>query len=269
MMIKKIWDKTGVVIVAGATVLVIAYLSGAGSEVLWWMAALLIVVELSLLPILLKTDGSEDSAPNSESDSEDLSYEMDLLVMQVDASAKDMLGHVHEELSQMRSLISDAIEVLQNSFNDLSHESKEQIGVVQEVLEKLQAAQKSNSNIDALYNTDDETSQFLDAKLSKLSESTKQIDQGINSAVRSLQFEDIVRQLTLSSEKHLDYLDAVLAALDEGVRDLNSQHISVPEYIVGLHELRAQIGQLEAECKVEAERSVSQKTMQQGEVELF
>jgi methyl-accepting chemotaxis protein len=173
-----------------------------------------------------------------------------------------MLGHVHEELSQMRSLISDAIEVLQNSFNDLSHESKEQIGVVQDVLDRLQAAQESSTSIN-------DFSQLLDTKLSKLSESTKQIDQGINSAVRSLQFEDIVRQLTLSSEKHLDYLDAVLATLDGGVRDLNSQHISVPEYIVGLHELRAQIGQLEEECKVEAERSVSQKTMQQGEVELF
>ena len=268
-MIKKIWDKTGVVIVAGATVLVIAYLSGAGPEVLLWMTAMLLVVVISLLPVFLKAQGTEDLVSNSESVSEDLSYEMDLLVMQVENSSKDMLGHVHEELSQMRSLISDAIEVLQNSFNDLNQESKQQSRVVQEVLEKLRAVQESNATVTNAYQSDGELSKLLDSRLSKLSESTVKIDKGINNAVRSLQFEDIVRQLTVSSGKHLNYLEQVLGAVDGGIRSLNSQHISVPEYIVGLHKLRAQIDQLEAECKAEAERSVSQKTMQQGEVELF
>jgi methyl-accepting chemotaxis protein len=95
------------------------------------------------------------------------------------------------------------------------------------------------------------------------------MDKSITDAVRSLQFEDIVRQLTVSSEKHLDYLERVLGTVDEGIRSLNSQHINVPEYIVGLHELKSQIDQLEAECKAEADRSVSQKTMQEGDIELF
>lgn len=246
--------------------LVIAYLSGANFEVLLWMLAMLFVVVLFLLLDVFRTYGPQSSDLDSMSVSEDLSNEMNLLVQQIECCAKDMLARVHEELSQMRSLISDAIEVLQNSFNDLEQESKQHHIVVQDVLEKLRAAQLSKTKIDGVINEDEE---LLDNHLSKLSESSKRIDVSINDAVRSLQFEDIARQLTISSEKHLDYLETILGTVDLGMRNLNSQYISLPEYIVGLHELKAQIDRLEEEFKAEAQRSVSQKTMQQGDVELF
>jgi methyl-accepting chemotaxis protein len=258
-MIERICKDTGVIVVAGAAMLIVAYLSGAGSDVLAWMLAMFLVVMAFLILKVLKADGPYDDALNQESVSEELSYEMDLLVEQIENSAKDMLGHVHKELSQIRSLVSDAIEVLQKSFNDLNLETKEQNRMVQEVMEKLKAAQASRGNVNDL----------LDGRLSQFSESTQRIDKSITDAVRSLQFEDIVRQLTVSSEKHLSYLERVLGTVDEGIRGLNSQHINVPEYIVGLHELKAQIDKLEEERKAEAQRSVSQKTMQQGEVELF
>jgi methyl-accepting chemotaxis protein len=253
------WKEIGVMMVAGAVMSLIAYLSGADAEVLLWILAMLFVTVAIRVICALTTNKPNGSAINSLSVSEDLGYEIDLLVQQIENSAKDMLGHVHKELSQMRSLVSDAIEVLQNSFNDLNKESKQQNRMVQEVLEKLQAAQSSKSRIDEL----------LDGRVSELSESNKRMDKSITDAVRSLQFEDIVRQLTVSSEKHLNYLERVLGTVDEGIRSLNSQHINVPEYIVGLHELKSQIDQLEAECKAEADRSVSQKTMQKGEIELF
>jgi chromosome segregation ATPase len=257
--------------VAGAAMLVIAYLSGVGFEVLLWTLAMLFVVLLSLLVDVLREDKpyGNGAALNSISVSEDLGHEMDLLVQQIEHSAKDMLQRVHEELSQMRSLISDAIEVLQNSFNDLSHESKEQNRVVQEVLEKLRAAQASKQHIENMLEGYEELAELLDSQLSKLSESSKRIDNGINDAVRSLQFEDITRQLTVSSDRHLGYLEAVLGTVETGIRKLNSQHITVPEYIVGLHELKAQVDQLEAECMAEAQRSVSQQSVQKGEIELF
>jgi uncharacterized membrane protein YgaE (UPF0421/DUF939 family) len=258
-------------LVAGAAMLVIAYLSGVGFEVLLWMLAMLFVVLLSLLVSVQREDkpNRNGAALNSISVSEDLGHEMDLLVQQIENSAKDMLERVHEELSQMRSLISDAIEVLQNSFNDLNHESKQQNRVVQEVLEKLRAAQASKQHIENMLEEDEELAVLLDSQLSKLSESSKRIDKGINDAVRSLQFEDIARQLTVSSDRHLGYLEAVLGTVETGIRELNSQHITVPEYIVGLHELKAQVDQLEAECMAEAQRSVSQQSVQKGEIELF
>lgn len=249
--------------------LVIAYLSGAGFEALSWMLIMLVAVVVFVVVDYFTADGSKSDALNSISVSDDLSHEMNLLVQQIENSTKDMLERVHEELSQMRSLISDAIEILQNSFNDLDQESKEHHRVVQEVLKKLQAAQISKTNIAGMIDRDGELEELLDSQLSKLSESSERIDKGINDAVRSLQFEDIARQLTLSSEKHLDYLEAVLGTVDVGIRNLNSQHINVPEYIVGLHELKSQVDQLEAEFKAEAQRSVSQESMRQGDVELF
>ncbi len=254
---------------AAATMLVIAYFSGAGSEALLWMLAMLSVVALFVAVEILTTDRPNSAVLNSISVSDDLSHEMDELVQQIEYSSKDMLVRVHEELSQMRSLISDAIEVLQNSFNDLDQESKEHHKVVREVLHRLQADQVSKTNIEGEVASDDELEKLLDNQMSKLAESSKRIDRDINNAVRSLQFEDIARQLTLSSEKHLDYLETILGTVNVGIRNLNSQHISVPKYIAGLHELKAQIDQIEAEFKAEAQRSVSQETMQQGEVELF
>ncbi len=268
-MIKKVWKETGVIILACASMPVIAYISGAGFEAIAWMLAMFFVVMLSLGINVFQTGQSNAAALNGLSISEDLGHEMDLLVQQIENSAKDMLGHVRKELSQMRSLVSDAIEVLQNSFNDLNQEYSDQNRMVQEVLEKLRAAQESKKQIDVIFDHDGDRGDSYDVHQKELSGSTQRINSRIADAVRSLQFEDIVRQLTVSSEKHLDYLEAVLGAVDVGIRDLNSQHINVPDYIVGLHELKAQIDQLEAECKAEAARSVSQSTMQQGDVELF
>jgi methyl-accepting chemotaxis protein len=43
------------------------------------------------------------------------------------------------------------------------------------------------------------------------SNSKQRINHMVTDAVRSLQFEDIVRQLTESSKRHLDYLEEVLS----------------------------------------------------------
>jgi uncharacterized protein Yka (UPF0111/DUF47 family) len=268
-MIIRTWKATGVVFVAGASMLLIAYIGGAGFEALGWMLALLVVVMAVLLITALPAGKTKGAVPNGLSLSEDLGQEMDLLVQQIEDSAKDMLGHVRKELSQMRSLVSDAIEVLQNSFNDLNHETGQQRKMVLEVLEKLRAAESSKSHVEEMLNSSGDFKQTLEGHNQELSQSGQRINDRIADAVRSLQFEDIVRQLTVSSEKHLDYLEEVLGVVHVGIRTLNSQHINVPEYIVGLHGIKAQIDKLEAECKAEAERSVSQNSMQKGEIELF
>jgi hypothetical protein len=268
-MITRIWKETRVTVLAGAILLVIATISGAGFEAIAWMLAMFFVVMGVLVVNVLQNGKSKSAISNGISVSEDLGHEMDLLVQQIENSAKDMLGHVRKELSQMRSLVSDAIEVLQNSFNNLNEEHSNQNRMVQEVLEQLHAAQQSKAKIAVMLDGNGDEDNSLDGRLADFAESNQRINNRIADAVRSLQFEDIVRQLTMSSEKHLDYLERVLGLVDVGIRDLNSQHINVPEYIVGLHELKSQIDQLEAECKAEAERSVSQNSMQEGEIELF
>ncbi|MEJ2529690.1 MAG: hypothetical protein P8Z39_06340, partial [Gammaproteobacteria bacterium] len=183
---------------------------------------------------------------------EDLRHEMKLLVQQVEGSAKNMLGHVHDELGQMRSLVSDAINTLQESFNGLNQESQAQGAMVLEVLEGL-----------------DGIHEVIGGTMQNVFATTQRINHMTADAVRSLQFEDIVKQLTESSERHLDYLESVLSAVDVGMHDLNSRELTVPEYIAGLHRLQVQIDGIERERMKNAEKSVSQDSMCDGEIALF
>lgn len=264
-MIDKIWMEAKLLVLLSTVMPVVAYISGASFEAVVWVLAMSIVI-MAVLVVDVSQRG-DDAAADDISVSEELGQEMDLLMQRVDSSAKDMLGQVHQELSQMRSLVSDAIKILQSSFIDLNQESWAQTVVMRDVLEKLGAA--SESQAEAVTSNGEDIKELVKKNLKEMSDISQRINASITEAVRSLQFEDIARQLTFSSEKHLNYLDEVLSTVDVGIRNLNSQRINVPEYIIGLHELKSQIDKLEDECRAEVAKSVSQDSMHKGEVTLF
>ncbi len=239
-------------VMVGASALVIAYASNSTPATLGWLLGLLLVIlgVQAVKTIRNHQPGVEQVA--ADSSAEDLRHEMKLLVQQVEGSAKNMLGHVHDELGQMRSLVSDAINILQESFSELNHESQAQSAMVLEVLDGL-----------------DGIHEVIGGTMQNVFATTQRINHMTADAVRSLQFEDIVKQLTESSERHLDYLESVLSAVDDGMHDLNSRKLTVPEYIAGLHRLKIQIDRIEKERMGAAEKSVSQICMRDGEVVLF
>lgn len=268
-MIERVCMETKGLLLVSATMPVAAYISGAGFEAIVWVLAMAVVIMAVLVLKVLNRNSDPDNVACDASVSEDLGHEVGLLVQQVDSSAADMLGHVQVELSQMRSLISDAIKILQNSFIDLNQESSGQIAILRDVLDELGNAPHSESQANGVGSNGEDLHELVENSLQEMSDISQRINATVAEAVRSLQFEDIARQLTRSSEKHLIYLGAVLSTVDTGIRDLNSQRINVPEYIIGLHGLKVQIDKLEADCRAEATRSVSQDSMHRGEVTLF
>lgn len=256
-------------ILVSAAMPVVAYITGASFEaVVWVLAMSIVILTVLVVDLLQKSDGEADEE-NDISVSEELGHEMDLLVQQVESSATDMLRHAQKESSQIRSLISDAIKILQNSFIDLNQESWAQTAMMRDVLDKLGNASQPGSQAEYVTSEGEDIKELVEKNLQEMSNISQRINASIAEAVRSLQFEDIARQLTLSSEKHLNYLEEILSAVDVGIHNLNSQKINVSEYIVGLHELKSQIDRLEAECRAEAIRSVSQDSMHKGDVTLF
>lgn len=255
-----VWRELRGFFVAGALVPVIAYVNGASLETIGWLLALFLVTVGFVVFKTLNDNKTGIAQETPDPASEELGQEMNLLVRQVEDSAKVMLGQVRNELGQVRSLVSDAIVILQDSFTGLNQESKAQNKMVLDLLENLhQDAMHEKVGINDV----------IGGTLKDVSNTTQRIDHMVADAVRSLQFEDIVRQLTESSERHLDYLEGVLGAVDSGMQDLNRRQLTVAEYIAGLHELKLQIDQLEARCRGEAEKSVSQVSMSDGEVVLF
>ncbi len=268
-MINRVWEETRIILLVGVVMPLLAYISGAGPEAITWMLAMSVVIIVLLAVDAVQRSGKQIDVATDISISDELGREMDQLVQQVEISARDMLGHVRRELSQMRSLVSDAIEVLQGSFIDLNQECWAQMTMTQDMLSNLRVVSETTSQLETMSSEIADVRDQVGNNLEEMAEISQRINKGISDAVRSLQFEDIVRQLTESSERHLDYLEAVLGAVDIGIRSLNGQRINVPDYILGLHNLKSQIDQLEADCRAEAARSVSQNSMQKGETELF
>ncbi len=260
MMIGMVWRKLRGFIIAGVLVLAIAYANGSSFETLGWLSVLFLIAVGFLVFNAVQEKGPKVEETISDSVSEDLVRELNLLVQQIEDGANVMLGQVRKELWQIRSLVSDAIITLQDVFNNLNQASKTQNKMVLDVLDGLQRdiTQKTGS-----------TSEMIGKSLKDVSNITERIDHMVAGAVRSLQFEDIVRQLAESSEKHLDYLEGILGVVDVGMNNLNSRQLSVPEYIDGLSKLKLQIDQVESKCKSEAEKSVSQISLDDGEIVLF
>lgn len=252
LMIGLVWRELKVFVLAGVLILAIAYTSGSAPATLGWLFALLLVTLGIQIVKTIHTRKISTKQISTDPSAEDLRHEMKLLVQQVEGSAKNMLGHVHNELGQMRSLVSDAIYILNKSFNGLNQESQAQSAMVMEVLEGL-----------------DGIHEVIGGTMKDVFDITQRINHMTADAVKSLQFEDIVKQLTASSEKHLDYLESVLSAVDIGMHDLNSRELTVPEYIAGLHTLKLQIDQIEKELMSDAEKSVSQVDMRDGEIVMF
>lgn len=251
-MIGVVWRELKIIVMACALVLVIAYSSDVPPATLGWLLTLLLVTTGFQVVKTLRANRMYVERVVVDHSSADLRREMNMLVQQVEISVKNMLGHVRKELGQMRSLVSDAIGTLQDSFYGLNQESLAQNAMVLNVLEKL-----------------DGIHEVVRDNIKDVTHSTQRIDQMTADAVRSLQFEDIVRQLTESSEVHLDYLESVLGVVDAGMHSLNSQELTVSEYIKGLHKLKLQIDRIETERMAAAEKSVSQVSMSDGGVVLF
>ena len=259
-MVKMAWKHIWGYLLIGFALPVVAYLSGAGLETVAWMLAMFAVILALLVINLRKTGRSAVTA------SEDVSEEMSLLQQQIENNTRAILGCIRDELSQIRSLISDAIEILQNGFLGVNHDAKMQDAIAQRLREDIRHVLGSDSSADAAQS---DINKLLDVSANEMSVIAQRINEKVEDILRALQCEDIVRQLTESSGRHLNYLTSVLGAVNVGMRDLSGNKIDVSEYIAKLRELRLQIEQLESECRIEAVRSVSQCSMQEGDISLF
>jgi methyl-accepting chemotaxis protein len=89
-------------------------------------------------------------------------------------------------------------------------------------------------------------------------------------AVRSLQFEDIVRQLTAYSERHLDRVSGVVNRMHAGLTALKrSERRTAGEFVVAVQHLRAELDSSIDEEVAAERRPVEQESMSEGDVELF
>ncbi len=267
-MIGMVWREIRGFIIAGILVTVVAYVSGATHATLGWLLLMLAITGTVLLVKAIRSNHAGQKPQASDQTKEEMASEMNSLVQQIAQSATDTTGQVRAELAQVKSLLSDAIVTLLDSFSGLNRESREQNTVIHGVLNDLSSDLESRSQADAVLQEVVEISDVIAGQLKEVSEVTGRIDTLAANAVRSLQFEDIVRQLAESSEGHLDCLERMLALVVTGVQELHAAKLDSAGYLHGLHELRLQLKQLQAD-RDRMGKVVAQRSIETGDVDLL
>lgn len=167
---------------------------------------------------------------------------------------------------EVRKLSQDAAE-----FNDQIREQVEQAQLVFEDTRNIvgqMASQDLNASITAKGAMDEMIGQVqsLDSMvsegLSELAVVVERFQMNVGAAVRLLQFEDITRQVLAQAQMRIDFMDRFVADL----RLIPSGQLRSPQDV---EQAKQRLDVLKTELIAAAHRPVGQKTMDEGDIELF
>ena len=170
------------------------------------------------------------------------------------------------KLSQRSNRFSDEIRKVIVDSRENIKDARDSVGEV--ASKDMNFAIQSKARVDEMILHLTKLNDSIATNLSNISDISKGINQMVGNSVRSLQYEDIVRQLVGYSEVHLGRIEQVMVSMHAGVNELtNDPEISDKKYIGGFKELRKK---LQSEFTQEkAHKPVDQTSMEEGEIELF
>ncbi|MEN8178007.1 MAG: methyl-accepting chemotaxis protein [Pseudomonadota bacterium] len=170
------------------------------------------------------------------------------------------------KLSQRSNRFNDEIRKVIIGSRDNINEAKDSVGNV--ASKDMNFAIQSKARVDEMMSQIGRMNETMADHLSRVSGMANQVNLMVGDAVRSLQFEDIVRQLSAHSEHHLQRLENITSKTLNGIQELSAMSQGNPEKLVtGLVDIRNELrGLFEAE---KAGKPVEQSSMDEGAVELF
>jgi methyl-accepting chemotaxis protein len=173
-------------------------------------------------------------------------------------------------LSQRSERFNEEIRsVLGESRSDIEHAK----GIVTRISSKdTDFAMESKSRVDEEMEEIKMFNEDIGLRLAEISTINENIHNGVVDAVRCLQFEDIVSQLSTSTNNKLQYLANLVSTVDEGLAGLigsAEEQRGLECFVQRLNELRARINQEKIAFRAENHDVVDQKSMREGDVELF
>lgn len=143
--------------------------------------------------------------------------------------------------------------------------------IVSETANKdMEHARSSQSKVGHMLGDLEEMNNGISTKLGDVSGMISEIERSVSNAVRSLQFEDIVRQLVEQAMNHLQNLNSFTTEIDEFlINNRQDPAQNETEYQQRVDALRQKI--IEKRQEIEAGRMsrVNTESMEEGEIELF
>lgn len=180
------------------------------------------------------------------------------------------------------AVVADEVRKLSLNSNQLNEQIRDQAEKAKQTVDQVRrmvsdAAQKDISEAGASQDkvhhlvTDLETmNSSISTKLGSVSGIISEIETSVSNAMRSLQFEDIVRQLADQISNHLDNLQHFSSEINAQMES-NSQNPAptFDDYKVRMADFKDKIHELRGEIESKRMRRVSSESMDEGEIDLF
>ncbi|MDH5425986.1 MAG: hypothetical protein OEY29_13405, partial [Gammaproteobacteria bacterium] len=142
--------------------------------------------------------------------------------------------------------------------------------IVAEIASKdMNVAIKSKQRVDEMMVSLNTMNQLIAEQLNDVSNITESIDKGVNLAVRSLQFEDISRQLCEYIASHLDEIRTNFELMNTQLTELHTEdnsHEKIADIFVSINNIL--VNDLQQANK-HKRQTVQQGNMTEGAIELF
>ena len=171
------------------------------------------------------------------------------------------------ELSKNSNNLNDKIrDVVEQSKGNIA-KAKQMVGEI--AGKDMSVAMQHKIRVDKMLVTMKEKNVFINEKLENLSVITKNVEQSVNVAVRSLQFEDIARQQCEQLNSHVALVDQLVNETKNKLREVTCDDSAMEIVENILNDFNQQIKLVTAKAGELHSRTESQKDMAEGDIELF
>jgi len=179
------------------------------------------------------------------------------------------------------AVVADEVRALSTNSNDLNDKirdvvdkSKSNIAKAKEIVgeiagKDMSVAMQHKSRVDEVLVLMAEKNDFVNGKLAEAQHVASSIEEGVNVAVRSLQFEDIARQQCEQLNAHISLVDDLFKEMKFELSSIEHTAEAISELSKLIYNLNANIEQVTEKAKVIHSTTASQSDMNEGEVELF
>jgi len=179
------------------------------------------------------------------------------------------------------AVVADEVRSLSTNSNNLNNRIK---GVVQKSKQNIEKAKElvgaiasrdmsvamqHKVRVDEMLTQLHSQHQYVDDKLLEVSEVAANVDAGVAEVIRSLQFEDITRQMCEQLRNHADMVNDLYKKLYQDFNAMNQNNIPVTEYVAALHHFNENMRLVAQKARELSARTGGQSSMEHGDVELF
>lgn len=179
------------------------------------------------------------------------------------------------------AVVADEVRSLSKNSNNLNErikgvvqKSKQNIAKAKEIVggiasRDMSVAMSHKTKVDEMLTQLHDQHQYVDTKLVEVGEIAAKVDVGVSEVVRSLQFEDITRQLCDQLNGHVGMVNGLYKKMNQNMQQLPMDDISVEHFVRPLRQFNADMQLVALKARELSSRTRGQSTMQQGDVELF